>query len=203
MPCRTSYTEIGSLLSGTSTGGKLNTTCLVDPDPSRQTISLQMCGNGIVEQNEECDPGLGSNSTCCDQTICKFRSGAVCDPGSSACCTSQCQFAPLTQVCRAARDARCDTAETCTGSSAACPADVFAPNGRACGSGLACASGQCTSLSRASSFSLLMCLLKSFASAMPAAGQLLESAGSLSEPWRHKLSGVVHRPHVIKSLRRS
>ncbi|KAI0271587.1 Metallo-peptidase family M12-domain-containing protein [Gloeopeniophorella convolvens] len=138
--------NICSLMQGSS-NGKVDTSCLSNPDPSRQTLSLQMCGNGIVEAGEDCDPGKGSNSTCCDPDTCKFRSGAVCDPGSAPCCTAQCAFAPATQVCRAAKDATCDTAEMCTGNSSACPADIFAPNGKSCGSnGLACASGQCTSI---------------------------------------------------------
>ena len=138
-------------MSGNS-GGRTNTTCLIDPSSlnsltSKPLITLQMCGNGIVEDGEDCDPGLGSNSTCCDASTCKFTSGAVCDPDSSPCCTDSCTFAPSTQVCRPSKDARCDTAEKCTGTGSACPADVFAPNGQSCGAdGLACASGTCTSL---------------------------------------------------------
>ena len=108
---------------------KINSTCLQPPDRSKQTISLQMCGNGIVEDGEDCDPGPGSNSTCCDASTCKFATGAVCDPASSPCCTGQCAFAPSTQVCRPAKDPNCDQAETCTGSSSACPADVTSPIG--------------------------------------------------------------------------
>ena len=127
----------------------VNTSCLLDPDPSRQIITLQMCGNGIVESGEDCDPGKGTNSTCCDSDTCKFRDNAVCDPYSAPCCTAQCQFAPATQVCRTSRDATCDTAELCTGNSSACPADIFATNGKSCGpNNLACASGQCTSIAR-------------------------------------------------------
>jgi len=138
--------NICSLMQGTAQSS-LNTSCLSNPDPSRQTITLQMCGNGIVENGEDCDPGKGTNSTCCDSSTCKFLGGAVCDPSSSPCCTAQCQFAPATQVCRAAKDPNCDTTEVCTGNSSACPADVFAPNGKSCGpNGLACAAGQCTSM---------------------------------------------------------
>ncbi|EKM60498.1 uncharacterized protein PHACADRAFT_179757 [Phanerochaete carnosa HHB-10118-sp] len=107
-----------------------------------RTISLGMCGNGIVEQGEQCDPGLGVNSTCCDSSTCKFTANAQCDPASSACCTDTCTFAPSTQVCRPAKDPNCDQPEMCTGNSSTCPADNFSPNGQSCGSGgLACASG--------------------------------------------------------------
>jgi hypothetical protein len=134
-----------------SASGHVDTSCLLNPDPSRQTITLQMCGNGIVESGEDCDPGKGVNSTCCDSQTCKFTQNSVCDPSSTPCCTAQCQFAPATQVCRPARDPACDMPEMCPGNSSACPADIFAPNGKSCGSnGLACATGQCTSLARGS-----------------------------------------------------
>lgn len=118
----------GSLM-GVVGSSKTNTTCLSDPDSSRATLTLQMCGNGIVEPGEDCDPGIGVNSTCCDTTTCKFINDAVCDPQSSPCCTGQCSFAPATQVCRPSIDASCDYAEMCNGNSSSCPADKTAPNG--------------------------------------------------------------------------
>jgi hypothetical protein len=121
--------NICSVMASAASGAQLNTTCLVDAGQAHAQITLQMCGNGIVEAGEECDPGQGTNSTCCDPTTCKFINGAKCDPLNSACCTESCSFAPSSQVCRPAKDASCDTAETCTGTSADCPADVFAPNG--------------------------------------------------------------------------
>ena len=117
----------GSVMGGT-TGGRVNTTCLLDPDQARKTISLQMCGNGIVEPGEDCDSGTGVDSNCCDAT-CKFKNGAKCDPRSSSCCTEACTFAPVNQVCRPSRDPKCDTAEFCTGNSSTCPLDITVPNG--------------------------------------------------------------------------
>lgn len=77
---------------------------------------------------------------------CKFRSGAVCDPSNSACCTDSCQYAAAGTVCRQAVQATCDFAETCTGNNATCPPDRTAEDGTSCGDGLQCASGRCTSL---------------------------------------------------------
>ena len=126
----------------------MNTTCLQSTSNTQKTISLQMCGNGIVETGEDCDPGVGRNSTCCDSKTCKFTSRSVCDPLSSDCCTDTCQFAPSTQVCRPARDAACDSAEMCSGTNATCPTDHTRPDGSSCGPGLYCASGACTSNDR-------------------------------------------------------
>ena len=137
---------LGNICSGI--GNRLvSSTCLQTPG-SRTLISLQQCGNGIVEEGEECDPGLNATSACCDSSTCKFTTGSVCDPSNSACCTSSCQYASAGTVCRTAIDTRCDQAEVCTGNNATCPADVTTKDGTSCGSGgLACASGHCTSLS--------------------------------------------------------
>ncbi|TFK41413.1 zinc metalloprotease [Crucibulum laeve] len=145
-PC--SVGNICSVMLGVA-GGKVDTSCIVDPDSTKTIISLQMCGNGIVEPGEDCDPGPGMPSSCCNASTCKFNPGAVCDPASSPCCTGQCGFAPATMLCRPAKDNQCDFAEMCTGNSSACPADKVADNGQSCGSGdLKCASGQCTSISQ-------------------------------------------------------
>jgi hypothetical protein len=129
----------------TTISSSLNTTCLVEPG-GRSTLSTNQCGNGILEPGEECDPGA-SGSSCCTSE-CKLRSGAVCDPTNFACCTDSCQFAASSVVCRPAVNEQCDTAETCSGSSATCPTDVHANDGTSCGAdgeGLYCASGLCTS----------------------------------------------------------
>ncbi|KAB5586022.1 ADAM family of metalloprotease-like protein ADM-B [Coniochaeta sp. 2T2.1] len=114
------------------------------------TIAESQCGNGIVEQGEDCDcggtQGCGTNP-CCNPTTCRFTTNAVCDPANEECCTSTCRFASNGTTCRASTGI-CDPAETCTGSSPVCPSDVTAPDGTSCGgsgAGLSCASGQCTS----------------------------------------------------------
>ncbi|GAW05015.1 zinc metalloprotease [Lentinula edodes] len=57
--------NICSLMSGTSSGGKTDASCLVDASSNtRSLLSLQMCGNGIVEDGEDCDPGNGVTSSC-------------------------------------------------------------------------------------------------------------------------------------------
>ena len=134
--------SIGNICTMLGTG--LNTTCISDPNVNpRETLSVQQCGNGIREPGEECDAGP-NGSSCCSAN-CTLTSGSVCDPESSVCCTDSCQFAPTTTVCRPAVDERCDTAETCSGSSDVCPTDVRKDDGSSCASGLTCASGHCTS----------------------------------------------------------
>ncbi len=69
-----------------------------------------VCGNGVVEGSEACDDGNTVNGDCC---------------------SSVCQFESTSTVCRSAAG-ECDAAETCTGASATCPADIKKPSGTAC-----------------------------------------------------------------------
>ncbi|KAF3933311.1 p45K [Dactylella cylindrospora] len=124
--------------------GTVNSNCLTT-NRNVPTITDGICGNGIVEEGEECDSG--GDSACCDPSTCRFVEGAVCDPINEECCSSTCQFAPSTQVCRSS-NGPCDPQEMCTGNSSSCPTDNQSPNGEACGddgAGLYCASGHCTS----------------------------------------------------------
>ncbi|WEW60802.1 hypothetical protein PRK78_006290 [Emydomyces testavorans] len=123
----------------------IRTNCLTN-NRNVVTYAASECGNGIVEQGEDCDCGgteFCGNNQCCDPKTCKFRNGAVCDDSNEECCSS-CQFASSNTVCRASTSP-CDPAEKCSGKSAVCPDDVHKKDGEGCGNGLACASGQCTS----------------------------------------------------------
>ncbi|KAH6610179.1 disintegrin-like metalloprotease [Trichoderma cornu-damae] len=128
--------------------------CLTD-NKNVATITGSQCGNGIVEEGEQCDCGGEQgcqNNTCCDAKTCKFVNSAVCDPSNEDCCTSQCQFASSSTVCRPSTG-ECDIQETCPGNAAKCPDDQHKADGDTCGGGgggggLRCASGQCTSRDR-------------------------------------------------------
>ena len=126
----------------------VKSTCLSD-NKGVTTITGHQCGNGIVEEGEDCDCGgiaNCGNNACCDPTTCKFKSNAVCDDSNEACCKG-CQFASASTICRPSTS-ECDPQETCSGTNATCPIDRTAPDGQGCGNssqGLQCASGQCTS----------------------------------------------------------
>eukprot|EP00927_Polykrikos_kofoidii_P078164 TRINITY_DN7501_c0_g1_i3.p1 TRINITY_DN7501_c0_g1~~TRINITY_DN7501_c0_g1_i3.p1 ORF type:complete len:1080 (-),score=160.16 TRINITY_DN7501_c0_g1_i3:72-3311(-) len=112
-----------------------------------------VCGNGFVEEGEDCDCGSGDCSgsdKCCDGATCQFALASYeCSDLAGPCCDS-CKFvsAEETKVCRVAKNS-CDLREVCAGGTAECPVDMFVYPGSPCstadGSGL-CASGKCASL---------------------------------------------------------
>lgn len=118
-----------------------------------------VCGNGFVEDGEDCDMGeaiptfgtsksrKGSNqrcrqgqncdstplNPCCDRRTCKFVGNATCAQGS--CCdltTCTVYNATITRVCRS-RQGECDLEEVCDGKSEHCPDDVYYHDGIECG----------------------------------------------------------------------
>ncbi|RCH85526.1 hypothetical protein CU098_005984, partial [Rhizopus stolonifer] len=120
-------------------------TCLYDPEQQKRPVyTLNSCGNGIKEEDEECDTG-GEDTPCCDAKTCKFKKDAVCEDKTDDGCCHNCQIRPKTHMCRAAATP-CDVSEYCTGDSPICPNDRYLRDGTICGlNGLKCASGQCTS----------------------------------------------------------
>lgn len=139
--------SIGNICSAIGRNS-VKSNCLSD-NKGITTITGHQCGNGIVEDGEDCDCGGAENcgnNTCCNPTTCKFQNNAVCDDSNQECC-HKCQFAGSGTVCRPSTGS-CDPQEVCSGSDATCPKDQSAPDGTSCGNGtssLQCASGQCTS----------------------------------------------------------
>ncbi len=120
--------------------------------PTSTWTNTPVCGNGLVEENEDCDCGQADCSVvdpCCDGTTCKFRPGAECS-FLGGCCSTACKIIPASAklVCRAAKS-ECDLAETCSGSSGTCPEDYYKGPGHSCstasyGAGI-CYRGSCVS----------------------------------------------------------
>jgi len=99
-----------------------------------------ICGNGVEEQDEDCDDGNTADGDCCSSTCQYEASGSPCgDPGDTVCddpdtCdgagSCQANHEPSTTECRATAGV-CDVAESCDGAGA-CPADGYAPTMTEC-----------------------------------------------------------------------
>ncbi|PLW14925.1 hypothetical protein PCANC_14790 [Puccinia coronata f. sp. avenae] len=109
--------SIGNICHSLKGGGDMDTSCVTELG-QHYTVSLNQCGNGIVEAGEECDPGQ-VYSPCCQWGVCKFSPGSVCMPTtSSPCCSTGCQFAAAGTTCSSSSSA---SVSSCSGSSAAIP----------------------------------------------------------------------------------
>lgn len=142
-----SQCSIGNICSAMGRGS-VKTSCLSE-NRGVTTITGGECGNGIVEEDEDCDCGgeeSCAENSCCDAKTCKYKENAVCDDSNEDCCKN-CQYASSDTVCRPSTG-ECDPEERCTGDDSICPSDDQAPDGDDCGDdgeGLTCASGECTS----------------------------------------------------------
>lgn len=119
--------------------------------PTKQWNAQPTCGNGLVEEGEQCDCGqvdCSSVDACCDGSTCTFVPGATCSATQPCCDSCSIVAATSERVCRAAFDP-CDLPEKCDGASAACPTDLHVGPGVSCrtaayGAGL-CYDGTCRS----------------------------------------------------------
>nr|Q2UXQ5.1 RecName: Full=Zinc metalloproteinase-disintegrin-like EoVMP2; AltName: Full=Haemorrhagic 56 kDa metalloproteinase; AltName: Full=Snake venom metalloproteinase; Short=SVMP; AltName: Full=Zinc metalloproteinase-disintegrin-like Eoc22; Flags: Precursor [Echis ocellatus]CAJ01684.1 Group III snake venom metalloproteinase [Echis ocellatus] len=119
-----------------------NPKCMINKPLRTDIISPPVCGNGLLEREEECDCGSPENcrDPCCDAASCKLHSWVECESGE---CCDQCRFKRAGTLCRPARD-DCDMAESCSGHSADCPIDGFHANGQPCSHNLGyCYNGKC------------------------------------------------------------
>ncbi|GFS18810.1 disintegrin and metalloproteinase domain-containing protein [Elysia marginata] len=65
-----------------------------------KSVFTEICGNGILDSSEECDPGFEHRySDPCCQHNCGLRRGAQCSFRNAPCCTPDCTIAPPTQKC--------------------------------------------------------------------------------------------------------
>nr|XP_034961647.1 disintegrin and metalloproteinase domain-containing protein 19 [Zootoca vivipara] len=116
--------------------------CLYNMPDTKTLYGGQRCGNGYLEEGEECDCGEEEecNNPCCNASNCSLKPGAECAHG--ACCHLCKLMSPGTPCREQARP--CDLPEYCTGKSPFCPANFYQLDGTPCASGRAyCYSGMC------------------------------------------------------------
>ncbi|XP_056147608.1 disintegrin and metalloproteinase domain-containing protein 12 [Lampris incognitus] len=104
--------------------------CLYNMPEVKVLYGGQKCGNGYVEEGEECDCGEPEEcmNPCCNATTCTLKAGAVCAHGQ---CCDDCKLKLAGTPCRDSSNS-CDLPEFCTGASPHCPANVYLHDGHAC-----------------------------------------------------------------------
>ncbi|XP_006880193.1 PREDICTED: disintegrin and metalloproteinase domain-containing protein 12 [Elephantulus edwardii] len=149
--------------------------CLFNLPEVKQPFGGQKCGNGYVEEGEECDCGELEECTnrCCNATTCTLRPDAVCAHGL---CCEDCQLKPPGTACRPSSNA-CDLPEFCTGASPHCPANVYLHDGHQCqGLDGYCYSGVCQTHEQ-------QCVTLWGPGAKPAPGICFERVNSAGDPY--------------------
>ena len=125
-------------IGGAPTALDTSTTDLVEPTA---LMLVPACGNGLREQDEQCDDANDVNADCCSQS-CSFEPGTVCRTSAGVCdivetCPAESTACPpdtlasSSIVCRSAGGV-CDMAEHCTGTAPSCPGDVKVSSGTIC-----------------------------------------------------------------------
>ncbi|XP_058606251.1 disintegrin and metalloproteinase domain-containing protein 12 isoform X2 [Onychostoma macrolepis] len=104
--------------------------CLYNMPEVKMLYGGQKCGNGYIEEGEECDCGEPEEclNPCCNATTCTLKGDAVCAHGQ---CCEDCQLKPAGTPCRESSNS-CDLPEFCTGTNPHCPANVYLHDGHAC-----------------------------------------------------------------------
>uniref|UniRef100_A0A8C5GV07 Disintegrin and metalloproteinase domain-containing protein 12-like n=1 Tax=Gouania willdenowi TaxID=441366 RepID=A0A8C5GV07_GOUWI len=104
--------------------------CLYNMPEVKVLYGGQKCGNGYVEEGEECDCGEPEEcmNPCCNATTCTLKGDAVCAHGQ---CCEDCRLKVAGTMCREPSNS-CDLPEFCTGASPHCPANVYLHDGHAC-----------------------------------------------------------------------
>ncbi|XP_008541100.2 disintegrin and metalloproteinase domain-containing protein 29 [Equus przewalskii] len=115
--------------------------CLMYTVHTKDVFTMKRCGNGIVEEEEECDCGIlrsCSKDPCC-LSNCTLSFGSICAFGL---CCKDCEFLPSGRVCRKKVN-ECDLPEWCNGTSHMCPDDVYVEDGIPCNSSAYCYEKSC------------------------------------------------------------
>ncbi|KAL0970486.1 hypothetical protein UPYG_G00242700 [Umbra pygmaea] len=104
--------------------------CLFNMPDMKDLVGGKRCGNGFVEDGEECDCGDVEECTndCCHANNCTLKEDAQCAHG--VCCEG-CKLKQAGTMCRG-RAGACDLPEYCTGGSPYCPSNVYLLDGSSC-----------------------------------------------------------------------
>lgn len=111
-----------------------------------------LCGNGVVEEGEECDCGWEEDCAedCCwpqrtkyssHQLPCTLRPAKQCSPSQGPCCDKSCSF-NVGDLCR--EDNGCRDQSYCDGTGTFCPSSILKPNKTVCNEEFVCFLGECT-----------------------------------------------------------
>ncbi|XP_021108939.1 disintegrin and metalloproteinase domain-containing protein 12 isoform X1 [Heterocephalus glaber] len=149
--------------------------CLFNLPEVKKAFGGPKCGNGYVEEGEECDCGEPEECTnrCCNATTCTLKSDAVCAHGL---CCEDCQLKPAGTACRGSSNS-CDLPEFCTGAGPHCPANVYLHDGHPCqGVDGYCYNGICQTHEQ-------QCITLWGPGAKPAPGICFERVNSAGDPY--------------------
>ncbi|XP_026988610.2 disintegrin and metalloproteinase domain-containing protein 12 [Tachysurus fulvidraco] len=149
--------------------------CLFNMPEMKVLYGGQKCGNGYVEEGEECDCGDLEEcmNPCCNASTCTLKLNAVCAHGQ---CCEDCQLKTAGTLCREPANS-CDLPEFCTGSDPHCPANVYLHDGHMChGVDGYCYNGICQTHEQ-------QCITLWGQGAKPAPGICFERVNSAGDPY--------------------
>nr|AAI69959.1 A disintegrin and metalloprotease domain 13 [Xenopus laevis] len=116
--------------------------CLFNMPNTKDLVMGKKCGNGFLEEGEQCDCGEPEECTnsCCNANNCTLKAGAQCAHGE---CCQDCKLKSAGTQCREMAGS-CDLPEFCTGDAPSCPSNVYKLDGSLCADGNAyCYNGMC------------------------------------------------------------
>ncbi|XP_063781469.1 disintegrin and metalloproteinase domain-containing protein 33-like [Pseudophryne corroboree] len=116
--------------------------CLFNMPNTDDLVMGKKCGNGFLEEGEQCDCGEPEECTnpCCNAKDCTLKEEAQCAHGD--CCQS-CKLISAGTQCRE-KSGACDLPEFCRGDNPFCPPNVYMLDGSLCAYGDAyCVNGMC------------------------------------------------------------
>ncbi|XP_066428989.1 disintegrin and metalloproteinase domain-containing protein 33-like [Eleutherodactylus coqui] len=116
--------------------------CLFNMPDTKDLVMGKKCGNGFLEEGEQCDCGEPEECTnpCCNAKDCSLKGEAQCAHGD---CCQNCKLKSAGTLCREMSGA-CDLPEFCRGDDPFCPANVYMLDGSPCAYGEAyCVNGMC------------------------------------------------------------